>query len=322
MTWLRVGEDNYINPLFLTAGALEPTNPSFRMEFIGFITCLYNVAAHQNGKQPEYEVSEISISELIVPNERRRKDLIKAAKHQGIITSEFYKGSGRTKLKYYKLLENYDMYHLYDASDSLKNTDCKNARLIASLVLRDGLHCRWCSEPVAFRPRGKRGQRASREYQMDHLMKPTVDRETTIDDVVISCRECNQLKGNPDTASPRWAKDRLLPIPKEIIVDENCKQFLLDEGYVNLHFEAIENSDRFYVYKERRPPPSHNAPYSVVLSAESNGKVGAEAEHSSAPAKLQANEDAENATAVPLQETQDEPKEQTVRVRRGGRNAH
>lgn len=81
----------------------------------------------------------------------------------------------------------------------------RDTELLSAIRKRDGAHCRYCGVEVNWKDR-----RSSVGGTYDHLVPVSQGGENTYDNVVVSCRGCNQRKG-PRT--PEGAQMTLLPVP-------------------------------------------------------------------------------------------------------------
>lgn len=199
MPWLKVSDQAAFHPVLLRILELHSSDDRSMNEVFGFVTRLAVSAA---AYETDYIVSLGVIKQ--VAGMSRWQELVEAAVACGFLVP----AQDRTGHDVYRLVEEEDLFHMIlreeRAWKNQRDRDLRNPALTMPVRKRDGDECRWCGQIVNWKDRksGKGGT-------YDHLRPGKPD--TTVDDLVISCKRCNSSRR--EAVSGEWAGRKPMPVP-------------------------------------------------------------------------------------------------------------
>lgn len=181
MSWIRVGDEFNSAPEWGKAFelALDRNDTRLVNELKGATQALYTASAQQ---WTDY-VLRYGEAALALGHENTPR-LLADLERIGVIVEADHEN------RVFTLLERENFIHLIKSDEKKRNAKRKRDRNRGSLqvpvLLRDGDQCRYCAVEVSWAD--TRGDTAR---QLDHR---NIDEETTPDNYVVCCKECNKLR--------------------------------------------------------------------------------------------------------------------------------
>lgn len=184
MSWIRKGDEWNSAPEWMKAFELAAARGDDRLvnELKGGAEALYVYSAQQ---WTDYVVGYGAAANLI--GLTRVKDVINDLMTVGVVFDESTADEAR-----FRLLERENFVHIIRSDEKKKKAkrkrDLNRGSLQVPVLLRDGDQCRYCGVEVKWGD-----TRSDTGRHMDHR---AIDEETTPDNYVVSCRECNGLRSD------------------------------------------------------------------------------------------------------------------------------
>lgn len=209
MAWLRSGDTAATDPRLLKVYEHPEVQPWSKCELWGFVHFCATQAAQHN---TDYVVS---LGAAMVAGGDRAHLLLEMAEFCGLM--EQFEEGDRTL---WRIVEDSDLLHMRSAEeierDAQRKRDNANHGLIIPVRVRDGDQCRYCRKTVQFGDR-----KSGRGGTYDH--REGVGKDTTVDTLVVACRECNRDRGDDTDADLRIP---LLPAPREPFYTQGTEKFI------------------------------------------------------------------------------------------------
>lgn len=209
MAWLRSGDTAATDPRLLKVYEHPDVQPWSKCELWGFVHFCATQAAQHN---TDYVVS---LGAAMVAGGERATMLLALAEFCGLM--EPFEEDGRTL---WRIVEDSDLLHMRSAEeierDAQRKRDNANHGLIIPVRVRDGDQCRYCRKTVQFGDR-----KSGRGGTYDH--REGVGKDTTVDTLVVACRECNRDRSDDPDADLRIP---LLPAPREPFYTPGTEKFI------------------------------------------------------------------------------------------------
>lgn len=216
MAWLRSGDTANTDPRLLRVFEHPAFDDRLKCEAWGFVHLCATQAAEHN---TDYVVS-IGAAALAAGSHARATALLEVAEFCGLM--EQIEDDGRTL---WRIVEDSDLLHMRSAEeierDAQRKRDNANHGLIIPVRVRDGDQCRYCRKTVQFGDR-----KSGRGGTYDH--REGVGNDTTVDTLVVACRECNRDRGDDPAADLRIP---LLPPPRAPYYSAGTAKFINDNSW-------------------------------------------------------------------------------------------
>ncbi|HIY94960.1 MAG TPA: hypothetical protein H9821_04760 [Candidatus Rothia avicola] len=223
MKWSDTSSDH---PSFARLYNLPYWTPALRRELTGF---LFHCASHSAQHFTDYFIEEGVVKREggLEPDpekvfEQNWERLADAALKVGFFTGVYKNEDGQVA---YKLIEDpNDFVHLIKEKEAAWNKgrdrDLSDTVLLGKVRVRDGDQCRWCGIVVSFDARNN-----GRAGTYDHVTSMVVANGDP-SKLLVSCRGCNQARGN----GKHWDKP-LRPVPVNPFYSESTVETLKKWGF-------------------------------------------------------------------------------------------
>lgn len=201
MTWLKVGDTAATYPKLLETALFDGADDRTVNEVMGFVTRLAIFSSQH------LTDSVVDMATCMLVGGSRTRELVKICVEAGLLEKK-----GESVRSPVRLIEDPDFVNV-ETRQSVEKRRSYNRQAApafkASIIFRDGDHCRWCGSDVHWT-----GTPGSRFGTLDHV-DPTLPE--SLENTVVACKGCNSRRTSnrsdswdrelsPPPARPRWGK--------------------------------------------------------------------------------------------------------------------